>query len=65
MLPPDLKLKIMNLLKKSIPNNIGVVEQSIPVPFFGDIEKSFCATIGINPSDNHIFRTQTKPRKGK
>lgn len=55
MLPPDLKLKIMNLLKKSIPNNIGVVEQSISVPFFGDIEKSFCATIGINPSDKEFL----------
>lgn len=51
-LSKDIKFKILNYLKQPIPQNenMEIVKQSIPVPFFGNIEDARVATISINPS---------------
>lgn len=49
----DLKSQILEYIKQSIPQNakMPIVERSIPVPFFGNIEGAEVATISINPSN--------------
>ena len=48
----ELKQQILNYIKQPIPQNdkMPIVERSIPIPFFGDIENARVATISINPS---------------
>ncbi len=50
MLTKDLQQEIIEYIKQPVPRNMFVVEQSIPVVFFGDIESARCATLSINPS---------------
>ena len=49
----DLKSQILEYIKQAIPQNakMPIVERSIPVPFFGNIESAEAATISINPSN--------------
>ena len=49
----ELKQQILNYIKQPIPQNdkMPIVERSIPVPFFGNIETARVATISINPSN--------------
>jgi len=54
MIPPSFKKGIIDFLKKPIPTNLGIVPQSIPVLFFGDIEQAEYATISINPSNREF-----------
>lgn len=46
-----LKEKIVSFIRQPIPDNIGVINQSVPVIFFGNIETAHAATISLNPSD--------------
>lgn len=52
-LSPQLQSKIAELLRRPIPQNpnMPIVEQSIPIPFFGNIERARVATISLNPSN--------------
>ncbi|MBR2286081.1 MAG: hypothetical protein IJ866_01320 [Alphaproteobacteria bacterium] len=45
-----LRAYIINYLENPIPENMDIVEKSVPVVFFGNAEKARFATIGINPS---------------
>lgn len=47
----ELQTKILNFIRQPIPDNIGIISQSVPVLFFGNIEKAHSATISLNPSD--------------
>ncbi|WP_180896872.1 hypothetical protein [Leuconostoc citreum] len=47
----SLQTKIINFIRQPIPDNIGVISQSVPVLFFGNIETARSATISLNPSD--------------
>lgn len=49
---PELKSQILEYIKQPIPQNedITLVESSIPILFFGNIEKASVATVSINPS---------------
>jgi hypothetical protein len=42
--------EIIEFIQKPLKSNMYIVEHSIPVLFFGDIENATCATFGINPS---------------
>ena len=55
-LSKELKSKIIDYIKQPIPQNVNmaIVKQSIPVPFFGNIETSKVATISINPSNKEF-----------
>ncbi|MEX0380702.1 hypothetical protein AB3K25_05215 [Leuconostoc sp. MS02] len=46
-----LQTKIINFIRQPIPDNIGIISQSVPVLFFGNIETAHSATISLNPSD--------------
>lgn len=46
-----LKAKIVNFIRQPIPHDIGIISQSVPVIFFGNIETAYAATISLNPSD--------------
>lgn len=50
---PELKSQIFDYIKQPIPQNenMKIVERSVPVPFFGNIETAHVATISINPSN--------------
>lgn len=52
-LSPELQSKIIELLRQPIPQNpnMPIVGQSIPIPFFGNIETARVATISLNPSN--------------
>ena len=49
----EIKKQILEYIKQPIPQNAAmpIVEKSIPVPFFGDIEKARIVTISLNPSN--------------
>lgn len=47
----SLQTKTINVIRQPIPDNIGVISQSVPVLFFGNIETARSATISLNPSD--------------
>lgn len=53
-LSKELKVQIFDYIKQPIPQNMYTVKQSIPVPFFGNIEKARVATISINPSNQEF-----------
>lgn len=55
-LTEDLRSLILEYIKQPIPQNTNmpIMEQSIPVPFFGDIENAHIATISINPSNREF-----------
>ena len=66
---PELKSQIFDYIKQPIPQNenMKIVERSVPVPFFGNIETAHVATISINPSncefvdeEQHLFCTPQK-----
>ncbi len=63
-----IKSQILNFIKQPIPQDIDIVKKSIPVPFFGNIEKARVATISINPSNkefedkNHKTLIKSKKR---
>jgi hypothetical protein len=46
----NLKAEMIEYIAQPLPNGLYIVPQSIPVLFFGDIEKANFATIAINPS---------------
>lgn len=52
-LSQNLKSQILEYIKQPIPQNenMKIVEHSVPVPFFGNIERARVATISINPSN--------------
>lgn len=52
--------KILDFISQPIPENIGILAHSIPIPFFGNIEKSIVATLSLNPSDKE-FRQDRHP----
>jgi hypothetical protein len=42
---------MLDFIRRPIPQGLGIVEKSVPVLFFGNIETAKCATISINPSN--------------
>lgn len=50
-----IKTNILHYISQPIPKDSNIVQHSIPVVFFGDIEKAKFATISINPSDKEFY----------
>ena len=48
-----LRMMVLEYINQPIPQNenMKIVERSVPVPFFGNIERARVATISINPSN--------------
>jgi hypothetical protein len=46
--------KIIELFSSMPPKNCGVLDQSLPVPFFGKYRTAVAATISLNPSANEF-----------
>ncbi|MCL1862152.1 MAG: hypothetical protein FWF78_01130 [Defluviitaleaceae bacterium] len=46
-----MKQELLDYIRRPIPQGIPIVPQSIPIVFFGEIDKARLATIAINPSN--------------
>ncbi len=55
----SIKDSIIKYIQKSIPSGLDIVEQSIPICFFGNIETAKVATIGINPAPDAFSSNPT------
>lgn len=62
MTSPKTKAQIKEYLRLPIPREMRnqIVQRSIPVPFFGNIERARVATISINPSFNEFVDGEEK-----
>ena len=49
-----MKQEFLDYIRMPIPKDAGIVPQSVPIVFFGDIEKAEYATIAINPSNKEF-----------
>jgi len=49
-----MKQALLDYIRQPIPKGIPIVPQSVPIPFFGDIETAKFATIAINPSNREF-----------
>jgi len=45
-----MKQELLEYIRRPIPQGLQIVQQSVPIVFFGDIETAKYATIAINPS---------------
>jgi len=52
------KQEILDYIRRPIPQGIPIVPQSIPIVFFGEIDKARFATIAINPSNREFTNTK-------
>ena len=59
-LTAQLKANILKIIKRPIPTEMNIVSQSVPIPFFGDIETAHFATISLNPSYNEFLLGKNK-----
>lgn len=46
-----LKEFLLDKISEPLPTNIGIVKGSIPIVFFGNVEKAEIATLSLNPSN--------------
>ena len=53
-----MKQELLDYISRPIPQGIPIVPQSIPIVFFGEIEKARLATIAINPSNREFTNTK-------
>jgi hypothetical protein len=60
-----LKEEMLKFIAKPLPQNFPVATRSIPVLFFGNIEKAVNATISINPSDREFLNSKGAPIQEK
>lgn len=56
-----IKDNIIEYTQKPLPVGLDIVEQSVPICFFGNIETAKVATIGINPAPNAFSSNSTLP----
>ncbi len=49
--------RIKILVKSPINENLQITKGTTPIPFFGDLEKSFACTISLNPSDREFYNS--------
>lgn len=47
--------EIINLFKTPIPFNVRVLQNTLPIPFFGNYRGASAATISLNPSDKEFL----------
>ncbi len=52
---------IIEYMQKPLPIGLDIVEQSVPICFFGNIETAKVATIGINPAKNAFSSNPALP----
>ncbi len=60
-----IKKNILKYISRPIPEYSNIIQLSIPVVFFGNIENAKFATISINPSDKEFYTNDkqiTTPR---
>lgn len=57
----QLKEFLLDKISEPLPTNIGIVKGSIPIVFFGNVEKAEIATLSLNPS-NKEFKHKGKKR---
>ncbi|MCL2546173.1 MAG: hypothetical protein FWE06_03115 [Oscillospiraceae bacterium] len=53
-----MKQYLLDYIRRPIPQGVPIVPQSIPIVFFGDIDKAKYATIAINPSNREFTNTK-------
>lgn len=55
---------IEHRIRQPIPDDLCVVQNSIPVIFFGNIDQAKIATISINPSDKEFLNNKKEELVG-
>ena len=51
----NLKKDILEYIRQPIPIGLDIVDLSVPIVFFGNLEKANISTISINPSDKEFL----------